>query len=83
MSRSKKLDGVKRHWTVTLPITGFVTVEVTASSRKEAIEKALEGPEDGFPDPDEWQVHEEVCSGNVFHGMQNEAYAEAGEPVSK
>jgi hypothetical protein len=61
-------------WLVCIPITGFVTVEVTATTESEAIEKGFDV--DGFGDPEEWEVHRSVTEGNVFHGVLNEAYAE-------
>lgn len=59
---------------VTLPLTGSVYVEVEASSKKEAIERAFEVE---IKDDDilEWQTHDIVAEGNVFHGVQNEAEA--------
>jgi hypothetical protein len=60
---------------VTLPITGSVWVEVEASSRKEAIAKALEG-DFSADDIEEWEVHEQTEEGNVSYGNCSRAYAE-------
>ncbi len=64
-----------KNYTVVLPVTGSLYVEVKAESEEAAIEKAFE--KDLTVDMlEDWNVHREICQGNVFHGEQNEAYAE-------
>lgn len=58
---------------VRLPITGIVTVQVEASSEKEAIEKAFTSEK--ISDDLEWEPVSKIVAGNVFHGMLNEAEA--------
>jgi hypothetical protein len=67
--------GVVKKWGVTLPVSGSIYVEVEAANAKEAIDKALREGE--WDDQDlQWEVHQQITSGNVFHGMQNSAEAE-------
>jgi hypothetical protein len=64
-------------WSVTLPVTGVVYVDVEgAETADEAIEMAING-HGVIPDtPDEWDVHRQVVQGNVFYGAINRAIAE-------
>lgn len=63
-------------YSVQIPITGYVIVEVEAADEKEAIQKAFESDELSKTDIEEWETHEHVCEGNVFHGSVNDASAE-------
>lgn len=68
------------------PVTGYFTREIVASSKKEAFNLAVNG-EDGFSifDPQnkdclgEFEYHDAICTGNVFHGVINEAEIELSE----
>lgn len=57
---------------VTMPITGYVCIEVEAEDEKDAIERAYDS-EVNFNNIEEWDVHEHICEGNVFHGLMNDA----------
>ena len=70
-AKKSKGDGKLKTYTISVPITGRVIVEVKAASKTEAIEKLWDRDEP-WPDPDEWEVCEQVVEGNVFHGMHNE-----------
>ena len=68
-----------KRFVVQIPITGYISIEVDADSEESAIETAwgsysASGP-DAFDEP-EWEAVEQVCEGNVFHGMLNEHTAE-------
>lgn len=59
-------------FSVDLPVNGYVTIEVEAGSKKEAIEKAL-GIDWGTGDVQELNAFDVLCKGNVFRGVRNEA----------
>lgn len=67
--------GKTMKYIVTLPIVGYATVEVEASSEKDAVKKALDTDWDQMEIIEEY-VAERVCSGNVCHHPCMEAYAE-------
>ena len=56
---------------VTIPITGYVFVDIQAESEDEAKEKAFNS-DFCSNDIEEWSTHEKIVEGNVFYGMQNE-----------
>lgn len=67
-------------YTVTLPFTGSLSVDVEAESKDAAIDAAfnlvdvtIKDGETSFVD--EWETHREVTRGNVFSGVLNEACA--------
>jgi len=63
-------------YTVTLPITGVLyAYDIEAESEEEAIEKAMGAPYT-IQDIEEWDVHEQIVEGNVFHGHTNRASAQ-------
>lgn len=53
---------------VTLPISGYVVVEVEAADEQAAIETALDGVSDK-DQIEEWSAHEYVLRGNVWYGV--------------
>lgn len=57
-------------YVVRIPITGYVIVEVEAESEEEAIEKAFNS-EILSDNIEEWELHQQVVTGNVYHGMLN------------
>lgn len=61
-----------KEYEVTLPITGYCYMIVTASSEEEAIDIAFSNPID---DIESWTVHKKVVQGNIYHGEVNEASA--------
>jgi hypothetical protein len=78
MATKKKTENkaIKKNlYTISVPITGRVVVDVEASSEEEALEKLWERDEP-WPQPDEWEVCETIVTGNVFNGMQNETSIE-------
>jgi hypothetical protein len=67
---------------VTMPITGVLVREVKAESESEAINMVLNGEIPGerevsISDVESWSMHHAIVTGNVFHGEQNRANAEA------
>ena len=60
---------------VLVPFTGTIYATVIATSREDAVTKALEA-ELKIEDCESWQMHREICQGNVFRGDLNRAYAE-------
>lgn len=61
----------KSEYYVTIPITGHVGFTVTAEDKESAKEAAWQAIDDGREGNIEWEYTSTVCSGNVFHGMQN------------
>ncbi|AXQ67697.1 hypothetical protein KIOSHI_20 [Bacillus phage Kioshi] len=72
---------------VAVPVVAKVVVEVKgATSEQEAIEKALAADVDLDVSSesttvwvDEWDMHDKVTTGNVYHGVLNEAYVDNTE----
>lgn len=64
-----------RTYIVTLPITGKLCVEVDAESEEAAIKAALIGDDLILDNIEEWEAAKQICEGNFFHGMLNEAEA--------
>lgn len=64
----------KKKYTVSLPITGYITCEVEAVDEEGSFKAAWEMYEEGiegFEDP-MWEAVEKVVDGNCFHGMLDE-----------
>lgn len=59
-----------KNYTVSVPISGYICIDVEANSEQEAITKAFE--EATLEDLEEWEMHECIVEGNVFHGLMNE-----------
>lgn len=53
---------------ISMPISGFIYKELEAESKEEAKEKfyALEIKTQDISD---WDMHEKIVNGNVFHGL--------------
>lgn len=69
-----------KKWWVSIPVTMEISVEVEAETEEEAIEKGLYETEWTLGEPSGCEVincesHRQVCRGNVFSGVLNEAYA--------
>lgn len=62
-------------WSVSLPITGTLCVEVEAEDKKAAIEAALNGDHD-ISHLETWSACRQIVTGNIFHGERNGAEAE-------
>jgi hypothetical protein len=64
-----------KRYTVLVPISGCVYVDVIAESEDEAVEKAVNGEVEGeYPDrPEEWESHRHITQGNVCYAMHWEA----------
>ena len=70
---------------VEIPVTMKLMVSVEAETKEEAVEKIFEGDisletsydgnKFGFVDI-EWEIHEKVVEGNVYHGVINEIYVQ-------
>ena len=65
----------KKEFEVCIPITGVIWVTVEAENEKDAIKAAFESEELTLDHVEEWEAHEAICTGNVLHASQNEAYA--------
>lgn len=61
-----------KYYSVLLPISGYIALEVEAEDEAEAIKNALESKYD-INDIEEWSAHEAVVEGNFFHGLKNHA----------
>lgn len=59
-------------YTVAVPMTGVIYVNVEADTDAEAIEKALQSEDLKLDNVEEWEYHKKVVQGNVFHGVQRE-----------
>lgn len=57
---------------VEIPITGYVSVEIEANSKEEAIEKAWESPDLSLDNVVEWEAHEYISKGNVSYAVRDE-----------
>jgi len=57
-------------YAVTVPITGYVYLELKAENEEEARLKAF-AADVSTEDIEEWDMHDEIVSGNVFHGQIN------------
>lgn len=58
---------------VTLPLTGTISVEVDAEDEESAITAALASEDVIVTNIEEWEVHRQICRGNVLYASQNEA----------
>lgn len=65
-----------REWSVQLPVTGYVIVNVEAETAEEAINKALDSDDIKREDIEEWEVHRQTNRGNIAYGSCTEANAE-------
>ena len=61
-----------KRYTIDVPFTGYTTVTVEASSKKEAIRKAFESDELTVTNCTEVEFVEMVVQGNVFYGVKGE-----------
>lgn len=71
-------------YSVTVPFTGVIEIEVKAKNEKSAKEQALievlslnidvssDNEEINYVELSEFQAHEIIAEGNLFHGCQNE-----------
>ena len=69
------LRDIKTNFSVQLPITGYVVVEVEAADERAAIKAAL-ASDVKQSDIEEWETHECTNRGNVAYGSCTEANAE-------
>ena len=60
-----------KNFAVSVPIAGFIYIEVEAENEEEAKQKAFES-DAGVRDIEEWDMHEKIVEGNIFHGSLNE-----------
>ncbi|GAA0230206.1 hypothetical protein [Metaclostridioides mangenotii] len=58
------------NYTIEIPLTGYVSIEVTANNEKEAINKAFESAT--LEEIVEWELHEYVTQGNCSRALKNE-----------
>lgn len=64
-----------KRYSVSIPITGYVIVEIDAESEEAAIEAALD-TEITSDLIEEWETHRQVTRGNVCSAILNSAEAE-------
>lgn len=75
---------MSKKWIVSVPFTGYYTVEVIAETEEEAISKGVKADtslelssEDEVQGClQEWSTHTRIVKGNHFTGVMNEAEAE-------
>ena len=60
-----------KRYTVAVPITGVIYVEVNAESEKEALTAALDSDGLTRDNIEEWEAHDYVTRGNVCSAVQN------------
>lgn len=65
-----------KRFLVTLPITGYILVEVEADNERAAIDAALISDELRTDRIEEWEAHEHIVQGNVFYGRKNRVEVE-------
>ena len=61
---------------ITMPVTGFIYREVKAESPNQALELFYSGVDLTKNDIEEWDIHEKIVEGNIFHGTINEMTVE-------
>lgn len=61
-----------KNYTVLIPITGYIEIEVDAEDKDSAIDKAFDSEDLKLDNVLEWEAHEHICEGNVFHGLMND-----------
>lgn len=64
-----------KNYLVLIPVTGYIAVEVKAEDEEQAKELAF-ATETTVDDIEEWELHEQVCTGNVLHAVLNEISVE-------
>ena len=60
-----------KRYALSIPITGLVYMEIEAESEEDAKQKAFMS-DVTTENIDEWDMHESIVTGNVFHGHLNE-----------
>jgi hypothetical protein len=68
-------------YTVYMPVTGRIAIEVEADTKKAAVEAAWDVEVD-WKDPDldfEFEMVEHVVTGNVTHAMLNDVFVEVSK----
>jgi hypothetical protein len=63
-------------YSVAVPISGVIYVEVEAEDEKDAIEKALDSDQLTQDNLERWEAHRHIVQGNVCYAVQWEAEAE-------
>ena len=56
-----------KRYTVSVPIAGFISVDVEAENEEEAIKKALKSEELKLENCEEWETFKQLCEGNILH----------------
>ena len=59
-------------YTVAVPMTGVIYVQVQAESEEEALGKALDSEQLTLENLEEWEAHKQITRGNVLYAIQNE-----------
>jgi hypothetical protein len=65
-----------KKFSVNVPISGYINLEVKADSEEDAIEKALSSVDLNLDNIVEWEGHEHLNEGNVCHAIFWNAEAE-------
>ena len=61
-----------KEYSLSIPVSGYITTLVEAESEEEAITKASADTEISLDDVEEWEMHRKIVEGNFFHGLRNE-----------
>lgn len=77
---------MQKMYTVALPVSGVIYVEVKAEDEESAIDAALQSDQITHDRLEEWEVHRHIVRGNVCSALQwsaevtNVREIEEGEP---
>lgn len=71
------MDETKKTYSVRIPITGWIGLEVEADSADDAITQALESDDVELllSEVEQWEATRQIVRGNIFYGLLNEAEA--------
>lgn len=58
-------------YSITMPITGYIHKEVEAENEAQALDLFYSAQDLTINDFEEWDMHEKIVEGNIFHGMIN------------
>jgi hypothetical protein len=64
-----------KRYSVDVPISGYINIEVEADTEEDAIRTALESDDLKIDNVVEWEAHEKICEGNVCNAIFWEAEA--------
>lgn len=59
-----------KKWSVAVPISGVIHVEVEAEAEEEAMEAAFNSEDLTLDNIEEWEAHRKIVQGNVCYALQ-------------